>query len=58
MKGTWYGERHVKFIRNSLVENWHQIRMGPFRVVEELKNGGYQLTYTDETIIPNTWNAS
>lgn len=47
-------ELHKKLNYGKLAAN----QEGPFRVVEDLKSGAYQLTYLNDTIIPNTWNAS
>ena len=37
-----------------LAPNWE----GPFRVIENLKNGAYRLEMLGEKLIPRTWNAS
>jgi len=40
--------------QRKLASNWE----GPFRVLENLKNGAYRLETLEEKAIPRTWNAS
>jgi len=40
--------------QGKLAPNWE----GPFKVIENLKNGAYRLETLDENLIPRTWNAS
>ena len=40
--------------QGKLAPNWE----GPFRIVENLKNGAYRLEMLDEKLISRTWNVS
>jgi len=40
--------------QGKLASNWE----GPFRVLENLKNGAYRLETLDEKVLLRTWNAS
>jgi len=40
--------------QGKLASNWE----GPFRILEDLKNGAYMLQTLEEKTIPRTWNAS